>query len=81
LGLKTASDDALWIRARADGFLIVTKDEDFNDMVVVRGFPPKVVWLQLGNCTTEKIEAALRSRQAEIEAFETDPNVGTFVLR
>jgi predicted nuclease of predicted toxin-antitoxin system len=47
---------------------------------VVRGAPPKVVWLQLGNCTTVEVEAAFRARFADIEAFDKDPTVATFVL-
>jgi len=81
LGLDIASDDALWAHARGAGFAILSKDEDFNNLGVMRGFPPKVVWLQLGNCTTAQVEAALRARHAEIEAFNADPDSGTFVLR
>jgi predicted nuclease of predicted toxin-antitoxin system len=80
-GLATASDDAVWIHAKTGGFTILSKDEDFNDMAVVRGFPPKVLWLQLGNCTTGQVEAALRAHHAAIEEFERDPALGTFVLR
>jgi predicted nuclease of predicted toxin-antitoxin system len=36
---------------------IVTKDSDFNELSVVFGFPPKVIWLRRGNCTTRDIEA------------------------
>jgi predicted nuclease of predicted toxin-antitoxin system len=81
VGLAAASDDSLWTYARANGFTIVTKDEDFNDMVMLRGFPPKVIWLHLGNSTTAEVEAAFRARHAEIAAFEQDDALGTFVLR
>ena len=52
--LDCASDDAVWNHAETNGFAIVTKDEDFNNISVVRGCPPKVIWLQLGNCTTSQ---------------------------
>jgi predicted nuclease of predicted toxin-antitoxin system len=81
IGLDRGSDDAVWIHARANGMTIVTKDDDFNDLAVFRGFPPKVIWLQLGNCTTLQVEAAFRARHGEIEAFNADPDAGTFVLR
>ena len=81
VGLATASDDAVWTHAKASGFVILSKDEDFNDMAVIRGFPPKVLWLQLGNCTTGQVEAALRAHHAAILEFEHDPTLGTFVLR
>jgi hypothetical protein len=34
----------------------------------------------MGNCTNTQVEAVLRARFADIEAFEKDPSVGTFVL-
>ena len=80
VGLGSASDDQVWEHARMNGFAIVTKDEDYNNLSVMRGSPPKVIWLQLGNCTTAQVEALFRARFADIEAFEKDPSVGTLVL-
>ena len=80
VGLDSATDDQVWQYAKVNGFAIVTKDEDYNNLSVVRGTPPNVIWLQLGNCTTAQVEAAFRSRFADIEAFEKDPSVGTLVL-
>jgi predicted nuclease of predicted toxin-antitoxin system len=80
LGLDSASDEQIWEHARLNGFAIVTKDEDYNNLCVLRGSPPKVVWLQMGNCTTIQVEAVIRSRFADVEAFQNDPSVGTLVL-
>ena len=79
-GLDCADDDRVWEHARRNGFAIVTKDADFNNLSVMRGSPPKVIWLLLGNCTTNQVEAVLRARFADIEAFELDPSVGTLAL-
>lgn len=79
-GLDLADDDQIWDHASRNGFAIVTKDEDFNDLGVLRGSPPKVVWLQLGNCTMAQVEDALRDRLDEIDSFEKDRTVGTIVL-
>lgn len=78
--LDCASDDQIWEHARLNGFAIVSKDEDYNTLSVVRGSPPKVLWLQIGNCTTAQVEAVFRARFADIEAFEKDDDVGTLVL-
>ena len=51
IGLDQASDAEVWDRAHHDGYAIVTKDSDFGDLGVLRGFPPKVIWVRLGNCT------------------------------
>lgn len=80
VGLDCSDDDQVWEHARLNGFAIVSKDVDYNNLSVLRGFPPKVIWLQIGNCTTAQVEAAFRAHFADIEAFETDPTVGTFVL-
>lgn len=80
LGLDKADDDDVWAHARVNGFAVVTKDEDYNQLSVMRGCPPKVLWLQLGNCTTAQVETALRADYASILAFENDPTVGTLVL-
>ena len=43
LRLDHADDLTLWERARCDGDLLVTKDEDFLRLSVSRGFPPKEI--------------------------------------
>jgi predicted nuclease of predicted toxin-antitoxin system len=60
--------------------VIVTKDADYNNLSVVQGNPPKVIWLLLGNCRTAQVEAVLRAGAAEIAVFENDPSVGTLAL-
>jgi predicted nuclease of predicted toxin-antitoxin system len=79
-GLDCASDDQVWEYARLNGFAIVTKDADYNSLSVVRGSPPKVIWLLLGNCTTAQVEAVFRARFVDIETFEQDPSLGTLAL-
>ena len=80
VGLDCASDDQVWEYARRNGFAIVTKDEDYNNLSILRGSPPKVIWLQLGNCTTAQVEAVFRARLVDIEAFDCDLSVNTLVL-
>ena len=45
VGLERANDDLVWRYAKAGGFAIVTKDDDFRQLSVVFGPPPKVMWL------------------------------------
>ena len=79
-GLDCADDDRVWEHARLNGFAIVTKDADYNNLSVLRGTPPKVIWLLLGNCTTAQVEAVFRARFADIEVFDQDPSMGTLAL-
>src|SRR5262245_45840228 len=52
VNLHEADDRPVWEYARAHGFAIVSKDEDFHQLSFLYGAPPKVVWVRLGNCTT-----------------------------
>lgn len=61
LGLDCAPDDVVWRFARDRGYTIATRDVDFSELSTVRGFPPKVLWIRAGNCTTAWIEGLLRS--------------------
>ena len=80
-GLERASDAMVWDYARQHGYVIVSKDTDFSELSVWQGFPPKVIWLQVGNCTTAQVEAILRNRLATIADFVSDPDAGMLILR
>jgi predicted nuclease of predicted toxin-antitoxin system len=67
--LLSASDEEVWRFAAKNDFAIVTKDSDFSDLSALHGSPPKVIWLRVGNCTTEHAGAALRDSFASIQAF------------
>lgn len=69
VGLDRAADMIVWDYAQTNHYIIVTKDSDFSDVSVLRGFPPKVIWLRLGNCTTNDVERTLRHGYATIAAF------------
>jgi len=60
-GLGSADDLAVWNYARDNGFTIVSKDSDFQEQSILRGSPPKVVWLRTANCTSAQIENLLRT--------------------
>lgn len=57
------------------GFILVSKDADFSEMSMLLGSPPKVIWLQLGNCTTETLEQVLRNQQQAIKDLVADPSL------
>ena len=80
LGLKTADDDAIWNYALEHSFTIVSKDADFRQRSFLFSHPPKVVWIQLGNCSTPEIEALLRARHGDLLAFEQDADASFLVL-
>lgn len=79
-GLGTADDATVWAFAQANGYAIVTKDSDFPDLSVRLGFPPKIVWLRLGNCTTQDVAAALHVNRSSLESFDLDNTAGVFTI-
>jgi len=81
LGLDCADDGLIWEHARDQGYAIVTKDADYSSISVVKGSPPKVVWLLIGNCTTAQVEDLFRAHHASLEAFDQDPATGILCLR
>ena len=66
LGMDREADYEVWIYAQSNDFTIVTRDGDYNELLVLRGFPPKIVWIRRGNCSTSAIEEILRSHIADI---------------
>ena len=80
LGLDTEEDAVIWQYAVDNEFVIVTKDADFSELSLIRGFPPKVIWIRIGNCTTNDIESLIRFHTQEIEKFYRDSNLGILIL-
>ena len=80
LGLDERSDRAIWEHAKTTGHLIVSKDTDFEQLALINGPPPKVIWLRTGNCTTARLAELLRTRNDAIAAFAQDPDTAFLVL-
>jgi predicted nuclease of predicted toxin-antitoxin system len=80
LGMTTVDDLAIWNHAAANDLTIVSKDSDFQQRSLLMGFPPKVIWIRLGNCSTAAVEALLRTRNADLLAFEVHPTQSLLVL-
>ncbi len=72
LGFARAADPEIWFHARTHGLVIVSKDNDFAELAILRGAPPKVVWLRLGNCSSAAVERLLRQNVSVIEEFIAD---------
>jgi len=79
VGLGSADDATVWNYARANSFIIVSKDSDFHERSVVSGAPPKVVWIRRGNCSTDAIEQLLRSHAGDVTNLSTD-NAARFLI-
>lgn len=72
LNFGRTNDPQLWLFAKAHDFIFVTKDSDLAELAILRGAPPKVIWLRMGNCKTAIIERTLRANLRAIADFASD---------
>ena len=59
----------------------MTKDDDFRGLSLLRGAPPKVIWLVIGNCTTREILQVLTENGASLFNFIIEPSTALLALR
>ncbi len=80
LNFGRTGDSQLWLFAKTNGFVFVTKDRDLAELAILRGAPPKVIWLRIGNCKTPVVERILRSSIDAIADFAQDPEQAVLEL-
>jgi predicted nuclease of predicted toxin-antitoxin system len=68
-GMEKKDDLEIWNFAKKNGFSIVTKDADFLDIGLLKGYPPKLIWLRCGNTSAYNIEKIMRENFSTIENF------------
>jgi predicted nuclease of predicted toxin-antitoxin system len=73
-------DGEVWEHARANGFAIASKDNDFRQRAFLLGPPPKVVWLSVGNAGTDAIAALLKARAGDLGRFDANPEEALMVI-
>jgi len=59
LGLRDATDAAIFRAAREALAVVVTKDTDFVRLLEQHGPPPQVVWLTCGNTSNQRLREIL----------------------
>jgi predicted nuclease of predicted toxin-antitoxin system len=76
LGLEQASDLEIWECAREQGFVLVSKDEDFADLQTLRGYPPKLVMLRMGNSRNQDVLETLFAAAGRLEELFSQEGIG-----
>ena len=56
---RQMSDTEIWEYAVENQYIIVTKDTDFYERIVLYGPPPRVIWIRFGNIKRKKLENKL----------------------
>ncbi len=59
LGLRDATDQQIFLRAKQESAVVLTKDSDFVDLVKRLGTPPQVLWLTCGNTSNIRLRQIL----------------------
>ena len=80
VGLAGSGDEAIWRYARDNGFVVLSKDSDFNQRALLRGGPPKVVWLRVAEMRTNEIAATVLATADELERFDIDGEQSVLVI-
>lgn len=80
LGLSSASDIDIWRLARARDYAIVSKDGDFHQLSLLHGSPPKIIWLRVGNASTDAVAILIAAHAEEIGSFLADDVASLLVL-
>lgn len=81
LGLIHTNDHTIFKQARALGFdAIITMDDDFQNILLERGTPPKIIWIRTGNCSTNFLSSVILRNEAIIRAFITNPDVDSLEI-
>ncbi len=80
LALIQSEDVLIWEYAKANDFVIASKDSDFHQRSLLYGHPPKFIYLCVGNCPTSKVVQILRDNYATISQFEKAEQESILVL-
>ncbi|RKU36130.1 hypothetical protein C6496_14670 [Candidatus Poribacteria bacterium] len=59
LGLQEASDEEIFFAARSANVVVMTKDQDFVQLLGKFGPPPKIIWVTCGNVSNTQMRHIL----------------------
>jgi predicted nuclease of predicted toxin-antitoxin system len=66
---RNPTDSQIWDFARKHDLVIVSKDADFSDRIIISSPPPKVVHLRFGNLRKNDFHALLARVWSKIETL------------
>ena len=78
--LETATDEQIWKFAKANDLVIITKDSDFEELSIIKGTPPKVIWIKVGNTDNKVIANISINNKFEIEKLLSSHEVNCIEL-
>ncbi|WP_366185723.1 DUF5615 family PIN-like protein [Flavobacterium ovatum] len=72
---QPATDISIWSYAKKHGFTIISKDDDFEKIVLLRKAPPKLIYLKTFNLSTKGLlDLIIENKEKLFEFIKTDEN-------
>jgi len=68
LGLRDATDPEIFEEAKKLDAVVMSKDDDFIQLIEQRGTPPKLIWITCGNTSNARMREILST--ALLKAIE-----------
>ena len=65
LGLRDATDIAIFDAAKKANAVLISKDSDFVELVMRHGAPPKLIWLTCGNVSNAALQTLFDAKLRE----------------
>lgn len=73
--IQPANDISIWNYAKINGYTIISKDDDFEKIVLLRNAPPKLIYLKTFNLNTNRLVDLIIEKIDKInEFYNSDKN-------
>jgi predicted nuclease of predicted toxin-antitoxin system len=69
VGLRDAEDREIFLEARKQSSIVMTKDSDFILLQNELGAPPKIIWITCGNTSNARLKKILTATLSEAIEF------------
>ena len=69
IGLRDGTDRQIFLAAKEQSTIVMTKDADFVRLLEVFGPPPQIIWITCGNTSNEHLRQLLRTALPRILAL------------
>ncbi len=69
VGLRDAEDREIFLEARKQSAIVLTKDSDFISLQAELGAPPKIIWITCGNTSNARLKEILTDTLSKAMEF------------
>ncbi len=81
LGLRGQDDLTVWRHAAEHGYVLVSKDDDFRQLSLLHGAPPKVVLCAIGNAGNAEVVTLMVENRDRVQHFIDDELESLLILK